>query len=67
MAPLSGTTVPRGELQALVVLHRLILTVVEAFPYRFLEYLNIYGLALLTWELSRSHVPVSSRTLEIAS
>ena len=35
VAPLSGTTVPRGELQALVVLHRLILTVVEAFPYRF--------------------------------
>ena len=35
VAPLSGTTVPRGELQAMVVLHRLILTVVEAFPYRF--------------------------------
>ena len=35
VAPLSGTTVPRGELQAIVVLHRLLLTVAEAFPYRF--------------------------------
>ena len=26
---------PRGELQALVVLHRMLLTIVEAFPYRF--------------------------------
>ena len=32
VAPLLGTTIPRGELQALVVLHRLLLTVVEAFP-----------------------------------
>ena len=30
-----GTTIPRGELQGLVVLHRLILAVVEAYPYRF--------------------------------
>ena len=35
VAPLVGTTIPRGELQALVVLHRLVITVVEAFPYRF--------------------------------
>ena len=35
VAPLLGTTIPRGELQALVVLHRLVLAVVEAFPYRF--------------------------------
>ena len=35
VSPLCGTTIPRGELQALVVLHRLMLTVVEAFPYRF--------------------------------
>ena len=36
VSPLHGTTVPRGELQALVVLHRLLLTVVQAFPYQFL-------------------------------
>ena len=35
VSPLHGTTVPRGELQALVVLHRLLLTVVQAFPYKF--------------------------------
>ena len=35
VAPLLGTTIPRGELQALVVLHRLILTIVEAFPFKF--------------------------------
>ena len=35
VAPLTGTTVPRGELQAIVVLHRLIATVIDAFPYRF--------------------------------
>ena len=35
VSPLQGTTVPRGELQALVVLHRLLLTVVQAFPYKF--------------------------------
>ena len=35
VAPLVGTTIPRGELQGLVVLHRLVLAVVEAYPYRF--------------------------------
>ena len=35
VAPLLGTTIPRGELQALVVLHRLISTIVDAYPYRF--------------------------------
>ena len=35
VAPLLGTTVPRGELQAIVILHRLIATVVDAFPGRF--------------------------------
>ena len=35
VAPLVGTTIPRGELQGLVVLHRLVLTVVEAYPYKF--------------------------------
>ena len=34
VAPLLGTTIPRGELQALVVLHRLVLAVLEALPYR---------------------------------
>ena len=34
VSPLVGTTVPRGELQAIVMLHRMILAVVEAFPYR---------------------------------
>ena len=37
VAPLLGTTIPRGELQALVVLHRLALTVLQAFPLRFLS------------------------------
>ena len=35
VSPLLGTTIPRGELQAIVVLHRLIATVLEAFPFRF--------------------------------
>ena len=36
VAPLVGTTIPRGELQALVVvLHRLVLAVTEAYPYKF--------------------------------
>ena len=35
VSPLHGTTVPRGELQALLVLHRLAVTVCEAFPYKF--------------------------------
>ena len=35
VSPLLGTTIPRGELQALVVLHRLVATVLEAFPFRF--------------------------------
>ena len=35
VAPLLGSTIPRGELQALVVLHRLISVVVEAFPFTF--------------------------------
>ena len=34
VAPLLGTTIPRGELQALVVLHRLVLAVLEALPFR---------------------------------
>ena len=34
VAPLLGTTIPRGELQALLVLHRLIATVTEAYPFR---------------------------------
>ena len=35
VAPLLGATIPRGELQALVILHRLIAVVVETFPFRF--------------------------------
>ena len=35
VSPLLGTTIPRGELQAIVVLHRLVATVIEAFPYKF--------------------------------
>ena len=35
VAPLLGYTIPRGELQSLVVLHHLILIVAEAFPVRF--------------------------------
>ena len=35
VAPLHGTTIPRGELQALVILHRLLLTVIQAFPFKF--------------------------------
>ena len=34
VSPLLGTTIPRGELQAIVVLHRLVATVLEAFPFR---------------------------------
>ena len=34
VAPLLGMTVPRGELQSLVILHRLLKVVVEAFPSR---------------------------------
>ena len=34
VAPLLGSTIPRGELQAIVMLHRLIATV-EAFPFQF--------------------------------
>ena len=35
VAHLGGTTIPCGELQALVVLHRLILAITEAFRYHF--------------------------------
>ena len=35
VAPLLGTTIPRGELQALVVLHRITATAIDAFPCRF--------------------------------
>ena len=35
VAPLLGMTIPQGELQSLVMLHRIILVVVEAFPTRF--------------------------------
>ena len=34
VSPLHGTMIPRGELQAIVVLHRLVATVLEAFPFR---------------------------------
>ena len=37
VAPLLGTTIPRGELQSLTILHRVLLVVVEASPYRFLS------------------------------
>ena len=33
--PFTGRLFPRGELQALVVLHRLLLTVIQAFPFKF--------------------------------
>ena len=33
VAPLRGMTIPRGELQALVILHCLLLVVAETFPY----------------------------------
>ena len=35
VAPLLGTTVPRGELQSIVILHRHLLFAVDAFPMRF--------------------------------
>ena len=35
VAPLLGMTVPRGELQALLILHRLLLSATENFPHRF--------------------------------
>ena len=41
VAPLLGTTIPRGELQALVVLHRLVTVVVDALPYR-LQSISVY-------------------------
>ena len=34
VAPLHGMTIPRGELQSLVILHRLLLVVAKAFPER---------------------------------
>ena len=37
VAPLLGMTVPRGEMQSLVILTRLMLVAVEAFPARFLS------------------------------
>ena len=35
VAPLLGSTIPRGELQAIVILHRLIATIIDAFPFQF--------------------------------
>ena len=35
VAPLLGSTIPRGELQALVMLHRLVSVIVDAFPFQF--------------------------------
>ena len=37
VAPLLGYTIPQGELQSLVVLNRLPLTIAEAFPVRFVS------------------------------
>ena len=37
VAPLLGMTVPRGEMQALTILTRLLLVVAEAFPEKFLS------------------------------
>ena len=34
VAPLLGMTIPRGELQSLVILHRVLLVVLEAMPTR---------------------------------
>ena len=34
VAPLLGMTIPRGELQSLVILNRLLLVVMEALSYR---------------------------------
>ena len=42
VAPLLGSTIPRGELQALVMLHRLITVIVEAFPFTF-ESISTYS------------------------
>ena len=38
VTPLLGSTIPRSELQSLVILHRLALTVMEAFPARFCSF-----------------------------
>ena len=35
VAPLLGSTIPRGELQAIVMLHRLVSVIVDAFPFQF--------------------------------
>ena len=35
ISPLLGATIPRGELQSLVIIHRLALVVVESFPSKF--------------------------------
>ena len=35
VAPLLGCTIPRGELQAIVMLHRLVTVIVDAFPFQF--------------------------------
>ena len=35
VAPLLGMTIPRGELQSLVVMHRMLLVIAEAFPMQF--------------------------------
>ena len=42
VAPLLGATIPRGELQALVILHRLIAVIVETFPFQF-ESINAFS------------------------
>ena len=57
VAPLLGTTIPRGELQALVVLHRLVLAVLEALPFRCLS-VSTYTDSLCS--LGAMHKPSSS-------
>ena len=56
VAPLVGTTMPRGELLALVVLHWLLGTVAETFPILF-KYISVYtDLACCLGTLSKTRM-----------
>ena len=69
VSPLLGTTIPRGELQALVMLHRLISTVTDAFPFRF-QSVSTYtdslcSLGAMNKVCSSLHPLFANRVLEI--
>ena len=51
VAPILGMTVPRGEMQSLVILTRLLVVAVEAFPARFSFYIDIHRLHVLHWSV----------------